>query len=142
MRLTPHFELNELIYSSTAEKLGIANTPTAKVIRNLSTLCQTVLEPLRVAYGKPIYITSGYRGKALNVAVGGARNSDHLHGCAADITTRTKDGNKALWNIIIKKANAGELHARQIIDESNLAWIHISINAMQNSVKHNQILQL
>ena len=132
MRLTPHFELNELIYSSTAEKLGIDNTPTAKVIRNLSTLCQTVLEPLREAYGKPIYITSGYRGKALNAA----------DGCAADITTRTKDGNKALWNIIIKKANAGELHARQIIDESNLAWIHISINAMQNSVKHNQILHL
>lgn len=89
MRLTPHFELNELIYSSTAEKLGIDNTPTAKVIRNLSTLCQTVLEPLREAYGKPIYITSGYRGKALNVAVGGARNSDHLHGCAAE--------NSPLW---------------------------------------------
>ena len=44
------------------------------------------LDELRRQIGKPIHITSGFRTRAHNTAVGGATNSRHLDGSAADIT--------------------------------------------------------
>jgi len=44
------------------------------------------LEALRSAIGgKPIIVTSGYRCQEHNKMIGGAINSDHLYGWAADI---------------------------------------------------------
>lgn len=45
------------------------------------------LQLLRDQLGVPIYIRSGYRSPATNKAVGGARNSQHLYGRAADLTS-------------------------------------------------------
>ena len=85
MRLSQNFTLNELTYSDTASRLGIKNLPTQEVIQNLGALVQNVLQPLRDMLGKPITITSGFRNKLLNQKVGGANNSQHLFGQAADI---------------------------------------------------------
>lgn len=49
---------------------------------------QVYLDALRLATGAPIYITSGWRCEVHNAAVGGAKKSDHLYGCAADITAK------------------------------------------------------
>jgi uncharacterized protein YcbK (DUF882 family) len=46
------------------------------------------LEELRELAGGPIYITSGYRCPAHNKAVGGAKNSYHMKGMAADVWSR------------------------------------------------------
>lgn len=43
-----------------------------------------ILQLLRDYYNKPLTITSGYRTKAHNDAVGGSSNSQHLYGKAAD----------------------------------------------------------
>lgn len=44
------------------------------------------LEKLRaICGGRPLRIVSGYRDPAHNARVGGARNSRHMHGDAADI---------------------------------------------------------
>ena len=44
------------------------------------------LELLRHIWGRPIYITSGLRCTTHNQRVGGAKNSRHLVGCAADLS--------------------------------------------------------
>ena len=44
-----------------------------------------ILEKIRVHFGKPVTITSGYRTAAHNRSVGGAAYSQHLYGRAADI---------------------------------------------------------
>lgn len=44
-----------------------------------------VLQCIREHFGKPVVITSGYRTAAYNAAVGGAKNSQHMLGRAADI---------------------------------------------------------
>lgn len=44
-----------------------------------------LLEKIRSVAGLPITITSGYRCKKHNAAVGGAKNSQHVQGIAADI---------------------------------------------------------
>ena len=44
-----------------------------------------VLEKLRVHFGKPVIISSGYRTESHNEKSGGARYSQHQYGLAADI---------------------------------------------------------
>ena len=90
MQLTEHFTLEEMLHSETAEKKKIENRITAEEVNNLQKLCQKVLEPLRQHFGKPIRINSGFRCKALNDAVGGAKNSYHTKGTpkAAQLTSR------------------------------------------------------
>lgn len=44
-----------------------------------------MLEQIRVHFGKPVIINSGYRTEAKNKAVGGAPFSQHKYGLAADI---------------------------------------------------------
>lgn len=86
MQLTEHFTLEEFTTSSTAKARGIDNSVSSqRVVDNLRNLCEQVLEPLRSYANQPITISSGYRCKALNKVVGGARNSQHMTGEAADI---------------------------------------------------------
>ena len=44
-----------------------------------------LLQCIREHFGKPVYITSGYRTAAHNAKVGGSKSSQHLLGKAADI---------------------------------------------------------
>ena len=76
-QLTEHFSLDELIRSTTATTRGICNMPYQAAIDNLQNLCQRVLEPLRQWAGVPVKISSGYRCRELNKAVGGVRTSQH-----------------------------------------------------------------
>jgi zinc D-Ala-D-Ala carboxypeptidase len=85
-QLTEHFTLSELTYSDTAIMQGIDNTPPQDAIDQLAETAD-MLEEIRSACGNhPVTISSGYRCPELNKAVGGAANSAHLYGCAADFT--------------------------------------------------------
>lgn len=130
-----YFTIDELCKSNTAKLKGIDNTPNAIQISNMEELINNVLDPLREAYGSPIYVNSGFRCESLNRAVSGAKNSEHLSGCAADIDTHSMSGNKKLFDLI-QKLN---LPFRQLIDESNFAWVHVSYN--KNDIK-KQVLSL
>ena len=81
-----YFTLSELTYSATARQRGIRNEPDETQKENLRKLVENLLDPIRERWGKPILVTSGFRSQQLNKAVGGVRNSEHLTGCAADIT--------------------------------------------------------
>lgn len=144
MNLTKNFTLEELTNSSTAKQKKLDNTPTKEVIENLTKLATTVLQPLREAFNAPIIVSSGYRSPKVNAAVGGATNSDHKFGAAADIRTvsDTVEDNKKLFNLAVKLANEGKIKCRQIIDEYNYNWVHLSINHSKNGTKNNQILHL
>ena len=124
--ITMHFTLEEMYASDTAKRLGINNIPSLQQMINLVYLCAYVLEPLRVAMGKPIKISSGFRSQALNKAVGGVYNSQHLKGQAADlcIDGDIKKGRK--WFEYIKN----HLPFDQLIWEKNpktgSCWVHVS----------------
>ena len=120
-----YFTIEELCRSATANKLGIDNTPTAQAEENMTRLINVVLDPLREAYGKPIYVNSGYRSPALNkVTKGASKTSQHMTGEAVDITVKSKEGNKWLFDYI--KDN---LPYDQLIDEYNYSWVHVSLDA-------------
>ena len=86
-------------------------------------------------YGKPITVNSGYRCPKLNDAVGGAKNSQHMRGEAADITAGSKMENKRLFELIWDN-----LPFDQLIDESNYSWVHVSY--VSTSKNRKQILSL
>lgn len=144
MRLTEHFTYEEMTNSPTAKRLGLSNAPDAESLDNLKKLCEDVLEPLRAHWGKPIIVTSGYRAPSVNKAVGGAKNSDHMFGAAADIRTVSDsyDDNKKLFNLAVRLIRDGIIETRQCLDEYNYNWIHISVNHPKNPVKINQVLHI
>jgi len=74
MNLTNHFSLQELTNSATAKRLKIDNTPSDLIIKELQEVAN-MLEKIRIVYGKPIIVTSGYRCPKLNNVVGGAKTS-------------------------------------------------------------------
>lgn len=138
MRLSQNFTLEELIYSDTANRYKINNTPTDKEIRNLGALCQNVLQPLRDKLGKPITITSGYRSNQLNSKLKGASNSQHRYGQAADIVVKGMDTNQ-LYRFI---KGSGIIYDQLIYEVSgNTSWVHISYchshNRKQNLIYRN-----
>ena len=143
MLLSEHFTYEELTKSATATRLHIANAPYTDELHCLKKLCTTILEPIREKYGRPIIVTSGYRCRQLNSAIHGARESDHIYGCAADIRTipDTKAENKKLFNLISRMIQDDEIRVKKLIDEHDYDWIHISMQDGRSS-KLNQILHL
>lgn len=122
------FSIKELCRSKTAKELGIDNTPTPQAVENMTRLINVVLDPLREAYGKPITTNSGYRSPALNkVTKCASKKSQHMTGEAVDITVKSKDGNKWLFDYI--KEN---LPYDQLIDEYNYSWVHVSFRKGRN----------
>ena len=123
--VTMHFTIEELYASATAKAKGINNKPNVQQMINLVYLAAYVLEPLRMAMGEPIKIGSGFRCQALNKAVGGVSNSQHLKGQAVDlcIDGDLKKGKK--WFDYIRK----NLPFDQLIWEHNSKgnyWVHVS----------------
>jgi hypothetical protein len=84
-RLSRYYTLARLVHSDTARERGIDNAPPPELIPNLRLLARG-LDRIRLLLGHPLEISSGYRSPALNAAVGGARNSQHAQGLAADFT--------------------------------------------------------
>jgi uncharacterized protein YcbK (DUF882 family) len=78
---TPNFTWRELfVHRSSKELRGV----TMEHLANLQRLAWK-LEGVREQFGKPVTITSGWRDKATNKRIGGARESRHMTGEAADI---------------------------------------------------------
>ena len=132
-----NFTISELVKSPTAERLKIDNNPSGVIIMRLTELIRTILQPIRDAYKKPIYVSSGYRCTKLNKAVGGVPTSQHVRGEAADIYV--KGDNKELFILAKKLIDEGKITVGQLIDEYNYKWIHISLPTSKHK---NQILHI
>jgi len=123
--LSENFTLDEMVFSQTAARLGIDNTPSPEVLANLKRLAQA-LEQVRSALGGvPILISSGYRSPALNKAIKGARNSAHVLGLAVDFTAPR-------FGTVLQTAKAAAASGAsydQIIHEYG-RWVHMAIPAV------------
>lgn len=117
-----HFQVSDFWKSDTATAKDIDNTTDDEgIILNIKYLIKETLEPLyKVMTFK---IKSGYRSPELNVAVKSkSKNSQHMKGEAADLTTGTIEGNKRLYAYI--RAN---LPFDQLIAEYGYKTIHVSL---------------
>lgn len=127
--ISKNFTLEELTASATAKAKGIRNNPGQTDIINLCALVHQVLQPLRDAMGQPIKIGSGFRSLALNQAVGGVSNSQHMRGEAADLCIDGDIQKGKRWFEWIKT----HCEFDQLIWEKNPKtgnyWVHVSYRA-------------
>ena len=131
LNLTKKFTLNELCKSDTARRLRIKNAPSPADIERLKALCEKVLQPLRDYLGEPVVISSGYRCPSLNFTIGGANNSQHMKGEAADIKCNGYLHAKKIYTWIIDN-----LEFDQVILENTIGkvyWVHVSYCASRKN---------
>ena len=126
MNLSKNFSFEEMCRSNTARVKGLPNVPNAEQVKNLKALCENVLQPLRDYLGVPVVINSGFRSQAVNMAVGGAKNSQHTKGEAADIKCKDFLYAKKIYTWIMDN-----LQFDQLILESKgkTVWVHVSFRA-------------
>jgi len=128
MNISAHFTLKEAMASHAARLRGIDNTPPADVIPRLKYVAETILEPIRARYGVPLVYDGGnswYRCKALNRAIGGAKNSQHMTGEAVDIEVRGVS-NIALAHWVKDTLPFDQLILENYSGTPSSGWVHVS----------------
>jgi len=126
-RLSKSFTFEELTSTSRADLLEANRAEARGHLKALRAVATDLLQPIRDHFG-PLVVSSGYRGKALNAAVGGSATSQHCAGEAAD------------FNVVGKTDEAGQLEVmRWVVKESGIRFrqlllergcIHISLPHM------------
>ena len=133
-KLSEHFTLGEFIRSNHPE---IYNIPSHEAIENLKRLCGW-LEVLRERSCTPIIINSGYRSPQLNRKVGGAANSNHLTGCAADIRVSSFEQAIRYASILLDYADESHQDFDELLIEKNrfgAVWLHFAVRFRDNRHK-------
>ena len=134
MNLTPHFTLDELTASESAERNGWDNTPTDAELENLKRLADMLEQVKVVLGGKPIMINSAFRSKKVNDAVGSKDTSQHRIGCAADLRVPGMTPDE-----VVRKVVASGIAFDQIIREFD-RWTHISVPNSVDTAPRKQAL--
>jgi hypothetical protein len=126
MQISKHLSLAEVSRSETAKRRGINNTPSGEHLENFKKLAENVFEPIREHFGVPIHISSGYRSKELNAAIGGSLTSQHCQGEAIDIDMDgTSITNAQIFNFIKDNLNFDQM-IWEFGTNSNPDWVHVS----------------
>jgi zinc D-Ala-D-Ala carboxypeptidase len=127
MRLSKNLTLREATKSITAKRLGIENEPEAWETKNLSVIAEEVFQKVRDHFGVPIAVTSGYRSKELNAAIGGSKRSQHIQGRALDLDAHVygKVTNADIFNYIKENLDFDQL-IWEFGTDSEPDWIHVS----------------
>tara|TARA_R100001509_G_scaffold58603_1_gene32331 strand:+ start:37 stop:492 length:456 start_codon:yes stop_codon:yes gene_type:complete len=124
--ISKHISNKEGVYSRTALRLNIDNTPTEEHKQNMRLLAKNIFEPLRAYVGGPIKINSFYRSPELNKAIGGSTKSQHCNGQAIDIDdTFGKATNAEMFEFIKQHLNFDQI-IWEFGDDKNPNWVHIS----------------
>ena len=122
--MTEHFTFEELTYTNHSDLLEENRKEAKAFIKHLKYIAGT-LEELRTLLGVPLKVTSGFRGYALNKAVGGSPTSGHTKGLCADIIPIGIAVDEAFKEILARRNECPSL--RKCIFESvkNSVWLHI-----------------
>ncbi len=131
--ISKHISDKEGVYSRTALRLDIDNTPTKEHKQNMVKLAEEVFEPLRAYVGGPIKINSFYRSPKLNKAIGGSTKSQHCNGQAIDIDdTFGRCTNAEMFEFIKKHLDFDQI-IWEFGDNKNPNWVHVSYVSPQEN---------
>ena len=124
--ISEHISYKEGVYSITATRRGIDNTPGDDQLHFMEIIAEKIFEPLRKWVGGPIKINSFYRSPELNTAIGGSKTSQHCKGQAMDIDdTLGKATNAEMFNWIKENLDFDQM-IWEFGDDDNPNWIHVS----------------
>ena len=131
VRLSENFSLQEYTKSQTATRQRLDNTPNEDHMASAKLLFENVVQKVRDHFGVTV-INSGYRGEALNKAVGGSSTSQHCKGEAVDIEC------PGTSNYDVAKWIEDNLDFDQLILEfitlgiPDSGWVHVSYKSEGN----------
>ena len=128
--MTPHFTLAELTHT---DHRSLDNTPNAAELANLKRLAEFLETVKTTLGGKAVMISSAYRSKAVNDAVGSRDTSQHRLGLAADFKVPGM-----IPDAVVRAIIAAKLPFDQIIREFD-AWTHISIS-ISDKPRHQALI--
>lgn len=134
MKKIKYFSLSEFLNSATAKRLRIDNAPSFEVVDNLNKLAD-YLDVIREKVGKPILISSGFRCPVLNKAVGGASNSQHQKGLAADLICADMESLEK----VLRETGGFDQLIKEHHKGSKSFWYHVSV-APRNCKPRQQII--
>ena len=123
--IVPSFWLSEFLQSDTASRLQLDNTPLPTEMANIRNLLAPGMQSVRDCLMHPVFISSGYRSPEVNRAVGGAKNSQHTQGLAADFKC-------PMFGMPITIARYIQQHCTQVRFDQLIcegSWVHISFAA-------------
>ena len=138
MQISKHFNMQEVVKSQSAIRLGIDNSLPDELYEYVIDVAENILEPVREFFNAPVRVSSWYRSPALNKAIGGSKTSDHCFGCAVDFEV---DGISNKQVAIYIRDN---LKFKQLILEfytsgkPNSGWVHCSYLEGRNT---NEVLK-
>jgi len=130
MMLSKNLSLGEFTNSQTAKRRGIDNTPKGEHLEAAKLLAENIFQPIREHFGKPIFISSGYRSIALNEAIGGSKTSQHSKGEAIDIDMDYRKGpqNEEVFHYIRENLPFDQL-IWEFGTDKRPDWVHVSYNS-------------
>tara|TARA_Y100000401_G_C8313327_1_gene221040 strand:+ start:823 stop:1296 length:474 start_codon:yes stop_codon:yes gene_type:complete len=125
-KISEHISYKEATTSATGLRLGLDNTPNAEQLKCMHEIAEFLFEPLREWVGGPIKITSMFRGRPVNTAIGGSKNSQHMKGQALDLDdTFGYKTNAEMYHYIKDNLDFDQL-IWEFGDDENPNWIHVS----------------
>ncbi len=122
VKLSPHFTLAEALFSASAQKFKIDNTPGQADLANIAYTALQMEKVRKVLESKDILVSSWYRSNALNRVVGGAQTSQHSRGQAVDFRCPGYGTIQRVVQAIM--LNKDMINYDQLILEPT--WVHIS----------------
>ena len=124
--ISEHISYKEGVYSTTALRRDIDNTPNDEQLKNMETLAEEIFEPLRKYVGGPIKINSFFRSAKLNTAISGSTTSQHCKGQAMDIDdTFGKATNAEMYHYIKDNLDFDQM-IWEFGNDDNPNWVHVS----------------
>ena len=131
--ISAHISYREGVYSTTAIRKGISNTPNDEQLENMELVADEVFEPLRAWVNGPIKINSFFRSPDLNKSIGGSSKSQHCKGQAIDIDdTFGKVTNAEMYHYIKDNLDFDQM-IWEFGNDDNPDWVHVSyVSAQKN----------
>jgi zinc D-Ala-D-Ala carboxypeptidase len=148
-KISEHITYEEAIASSTAERLGIDNTPTAEIIEVMKRTAVSVFEPIRNFFGCRIAITSFFRSLKLNAVLTkdpnilASKKSQHCTGEGMDINANVFGGvtNRQIFDYILANLEFDQLIWEDVAGDEEPEWIHVSIKTGEGAKNRKEILR-
>ena len=124
--ISEHISYKEATHSDTALRRNLDNTPNDEQLKCMEEVAENLFEPLREWVGGPIKVNSFFRGKPVNTAIGGSRNSQHMKGQAIDIDDAFGHKTNAEMYHYIKDNLDFDQLIWEFGTDRNPNWLHIS----------------